>query len=424
MDEMLSAEWRAREAARLRVARLGVSVSGGLRRALERAIAICAETLHVDRVGVWLTDEPASALRCVALRDHGAFAADPSPALRIADLGAYRRALDERRVIAAQDVESEPLTAPLAHAYFLPLGIRSTLDAPIYRDGSVVGVVCHEHRGEPRRWSDADADFAISVAEMIGALLAADDLRIANEALRAAESRLGDALETNSIAAIAGGVAHDLNNLLVVLSGAAQRIERNRHAPAEVAAGCGELSAAIASAARLVRHLQLWSREDAGDFEAIGVDDAIGQMSATLRALATTDRHLLVDLGAPGARACIAPASLEQVLMNLVVNAREATRSGGLIGVSTRRTSRGEARGVTIEVVDDGPGMDEATARRVFHPFFTTKGAGEHRGIGLASAKSLLDSAGAAIDVVSAPGEGSRFRIWLAEAAPESTARA
>ncbi len=419
---MLSAEWRARESALLRVARLGVSVSGGLRRALERALAICAETLRVDRVGFWMIDEPAGALRCVALRDRGVFAPDPPASLRIADLGAYRRALEERRVIAAGDVEAEPLTAPLAHAYFLPLGIRSTLDVPIYRDGAVVGVVCHEHRGESRRWRDADADFAISVAEMVGALLAADDLRLAHEALHAAESRLGEAIDAESIAGIARGVAHDLNNLLVVLGGAALRIERNRHTPAEVTAGCGELNAAVDSAARLVRQLQLWSCEDPGECEPIGVDRAIGDMAGTLRALATTDRHLVIDLGAADAHARIAPASLEQVLMNLVVNAREATRSGGLIGLSTRRAARGDVPGVTIEVVDDGPGMDGPTARRVFHPFFTTKGDGEHRGTGLASAKSLLDAAGAAIDVVSAPGEGSRFRVWLPEAATRPAA--
>ena len=414
MDEMLSAEWRAREAARLEVARLQPSTAGGLQRALGRAAAICCETLHVDRAGIWLLDDEAHTLRCISLRDRGAAIEPPPPALRIADLGAYRRALDERRAIAAYDVEQEPLTAPLAANYFLPSGIRSTLDAPIYRDGAVIGVVCHEHRGGSRRWRDEEADFAISMGEMIGALLASDALHVASEALEQAERRLAEALETDTVAGFARGIAHDLANLLVVLLGATDRIEAKADSPREVRAACAELNAAIASATRLVKQLQLWSRDgDAGQVEALAIDAALSAMGATLRALATADRHLVLDLSAPACRAAIGATALEQAIMNLVVNAREATRSGGLIGVSTRPAARDGRPGVQIEVVDDGLGMDEQTTRRAFHPFFTTKDDGAHRGNGLASVKSLIDAANGAIELRSAPGEGSRFRIWL-----------
>ena len=101
MDDLLSEGWRRREAARLEFARLQVAAEGDLESSLARANAIASEVLHVERVGVWLFDWSANALRCISLRDRGAAQPANLPALRIADLGAYSRALRERRAVAA-----------------------------------------------------------------------------------------------------------------------------------------------------------------------------------------------------------------------------------------------------------------------------------------------------------------------------------
>ncbi len=206
-------QWVDFDHARLELARLKLSDSGTVDVLFARAVEICSRALNVDRVGVWSLDPSIPGLCCVHLLDRKEPAA-AGERLRQSDLGRYAHALMERRFIASSDVRADATMADLAAEYFAPRSIVSTLDVPLYRDGEVVGVLCHEHRGSPRVWTDEEGDFAISVADMLAHALTTSDLVAALEQLREEELARQDALRTEALGRVARGLTHDLGNSL------------------------------------------------------------------------------------------------------------------------------------------------------------------------------------------------------------------
>lgn len=401
--------WSDFERARLELARLKVSGSDSVPVLYARTVEICSRSLKVDRVGVWSLEPSLPGLRCVHLLDRQLPGAPAGTLLRHADLGRYSRALVERRYIASTDVRCDPQTADLVEEYFAPLGIVSTLDVPLYRDGEVVGVLCHEHRGEPRVWTEEEGSFAISVADMLAHALTAADLAEALETLTALEHVRQDALRAEALARVARGLAHDLGNSLQPILSQAELLMRVADDPAQVREVARSIRDLGAHAARITAGMREFARGVDAAPKEVELDALVRSSVEALRALAGVDRDFEASLGASGARVRIDPTGLERVLANLVVNAREATGVGGSIRLSTRALD-GE---VSVEVRDDGRGMDEATRSRVFEPFFTTHEEFPHRGFGLAIVAAVVHAAGGEVSVESAPGKGACFRVRL-----------
>jgi GAF domain-containing protein len=134
---------------------------------LDRLLRTAAETLEVGRVSVWLLEAEGDEIVCrdLYLADEGCHQAGQR--VRRAKNPAYFRALSEERILAAHDAASDPRTRDFAETYLRPAGITSMLDAPIWRKGELVGVLCHEHVGPARRWSQEDQEFASTVADMV-----------------------------------------------------------------------------------------------------------------------------------------------------------------------------------------------------------------------------------------------------------------
>jgi len=158
---------RAFETARLRLARMSSLGAASLASVFREITAVAADTLGVERVGIWLFVDDHRAIRCFHLYERSKLAYSEGAVIYGVDVPTYFAALLERRDVAAEDARTHPLTRELAKPYLEPLGITSMLDAPIYRDGRVCGVVCHEHVGARRRWSIEDRDFAASVADNV-----------------------------------------------------------------------------------------------------------------------------------------------------------------------------------------------------------------------------------------------------------------
>ena len=208
---------RAFEQARLRIARMRVEGGPGLRRVLQEQMEIAARTLGVERVGVWLFVNERRALRCFELYETASGQHSEGALLQAADFPSYFRALHERTSVPADDARADPNTAELRRAYLEPLGILSMLDAPIFRNGQVIGVVCHEETGEQREWTTEERDFASAMADGVA-------LRIENAARLEAESRLlaheshlAEFSKMEALGRLAAGVAHDFNNMLSVV---------------------------------------------------------------------------------------------------------------------------------------------------------------------------------------------------------------
>ncbi len=406
--DALNEQWSAREAARLRLLRLHVAEGDTLGTAMDRAMALCARTLGVDRVGVWLIRDDEQCIECVHLLD----LADPKERvgekLPIDDMGGYRAALTDRSVILVRDTFNDPTTAALVPFYLAPKAIAAMLDAPIYRDGRPIGVVCSEHRGGPRNWTDDDVTFALSMADIVSQLFAADELREAEAALHERERALTQTLAADAIGRLSRSVAHDLNNVLTLVLTAAGNLERNAEDPAIVTSTAAELRAAARDAAKLTRKLLTYA-EPTPTTSTTSLDAILGRLEPRLRQLAGDDRVFTLTRGTGPVEVALDEAQLEQLLSSLVGNARDATGPGGHVSISTQRTNRA----AIIHVDDDGEGMDELTLARAMEPFFTTRDDPARRGLGLAIVSGIIRSAGGNVEIDSRPNEGTRVRVQL-----------
>jgi two-component system, cell cycle sensor histidine kinase and response regulator CckA len=237
----------------------------------------------------------------------------------------------------------------------------------------------------------------------------------------ALEAQLREAQRLEAIGRLAGGVAHDFNNLLTVIFHAAEMVERGLPGESEVRPHVDDLRHAAQRAAGLTRQLLAFSRRQVmrpAVMQLNGVVDGLrGLLQRTLGANYLLDARL--DGALPPVR--VDPAQLEQVLVNLILNARDAMPKGGRITVRTAMAHVEEGAlhaippgtWVTLCVQDQGHGMDEETRSRCFEPFFTTKGSQEGTGLGLATVYGIMAQSGGHVAVESHPGEGACFSLYL-----------
>jgi two-component system cell cycle sensor histidine kinase/response regulator CckA len=244
------------------------------------------------------------------------------------------------------------------------------------------------------------------------------------------EAQLRQAQKMEAVGRLAGGVAHDFNNLLTVIIGS---VELLREDPANCAAAdeLQEIEKAATRAAALTHKLLAFSRKQIMQPRVINPNSVVAGMEELLRRLIGEDILLVTVLGSAVGNVLADPNQIEQVIMNLVVNARDAMRKGGRIVIETRSISVGAdfeplqpGAYVSVSVTDTGHGMDQQTAMRVFEPFFTTKEMGKGTGLGLSTVYGIVEQSGGTVTVQSAPGAGSTFRVYLpaADAAEEPKA--
>ena len=213
---------------------------------------------------------------------------------------------------------------------------------------------------------------------------------------------------------LAGGVAHDFNNLLTVILGYADLLSRygaDDHAR-EVG---GEIQKAAERAAGLTRQLLAFSRKQVLRPSVLDLNHLVRNLETMLRRLIGEDVQLTTSLHAGRLPVKADAGQLEQVLTNLVVNARDAMPRGGRLTLSTTEApvAPDGARRALLTVTDSGCGMDEKVLKRLFEPFFTTKEVGKGTGLGLAMVYGVVKQSGGRIEVESEPGRGSTFRVYL-----------
>jgi signal transduction histidine kinase len=236
--------------------------------------------------------------------------------------------------------------------------------------------------------------------------------------MREMESRLEHSQRLEAIGRLAGTVAHDFNNFLTVVIGNAQLLhsELPGTRAQELANGIVQAGERAAS---LTRQLLTFSRKQEMRLEELELDEVVQGFVPMLHALTASRARLRVVPGARAQQVRADRTQLEQVLLNLVVNARDAISGSGCIEIRTRvdRTVE-EAIGshLVLSVSDDGSGMDAATRAHIFEPFFTTKAEGVGTGLGLATVFGIVRQSGGFLRVESRPGEGSCFEVFLPQA--------
>jgi len=223
------------------------------------------------------------------------------------------------------------------------------------------------------------------------------------------EHRLAQAQRLESVGQLAGGVAHDFNNLLSVILTCVGFAERELPADHPVREDVEEIGRAAERAAALTRQLLMFSRREVARREVLDVGALVSDLERLLNRTLSERIALRIALG-PGVVPIVADrAQLEQVLVNLAVNARDAMPDGGTLSIAVAGTDDG----VRITVADDGIGMTADVREHAFEPFFTTKAAGEGTGLGLASVHGIVTDSSGTVDIDSAPGRGTAVTIVL-----------
>ena len=231
------------------------------------------------------------------------------------------------------------------------------------------------------------------------------------QALRESEAQLRQSQKLEAVGTLAGGIAHDFNNMLTIISGFTQIAISTLGRDHPVAEDLKNVSDAATSAAGLTRQLLAFSRKQILQPRVLDLDDVVTGMEGMVRRLIGPQITLVVR-SAGATRIKADPGQLEQVLLNLAVNARDAMSHGGTLTIETTLTHCPDGRQfVALRVRDTGVGMSDDVRERIFEPFFTTKEVGKGTGLGLSTVYGIVAQSGATIDVESAPGAGTTFTV-------------
>ncbi|HYJ46876.1 MAG TPA: response regulator, partial [Pyrinomonadaceae bacterium] len=243
----------------------------------------------------------------------------------------------------------------------------------------------------------------------------------AEEALRISEEQLRQAQKMEAIGQLAGGIAHDFNNLLTTISGYCQLSLRRLKQGEPLHRNIEEIMKAGERAALLTRQLLAFSRRQILQPRVLNLNSLVTDLSKRLRSLIPENIEFITVLGPEAGQLNADPSQIEQVLMNLVVNAGEAMPHGGKLVIETASVDPEEVVGgkfvsgphVMLIISDTGCGMDAETQERIFEPFFTTKKGNKGTGLGLATVYGIIKQSGGAVRVESEVGRGTTFKIYL-----------
>ena len=246
----------------------------------------------------------------------------------------------------------------------------------------------------------------------------------AEDALRKSEEQLRQSQKMEAVGRLAGGVAHDFNNLLTAINGYSELMARSLTEQDPLQSTIGEIRRAGERAASLTRQLLTFSRRQVLASRILDLNQVVGEIRTMLSRLIGEDIHLVTLADPAHAKVKADPGQMEQVILNLALNARDAMPTGGTLTIEAvhARLDKGDpglyfpvepGRYVRLTVSDTGIGMDDNVKGHLFEPFFTTKPQGQGTGLGLSTVYGIVKQAGGNISVRSEPGLGTAFVIYL-----------
>ncbi len=393
------------------LARLATVLARGLP-LVECLFEVCREVvdvLDVERASVWRFDEGAMAMHCLTINARSG-RGPGEMTLPLERHPTYLGTLRNARVVAIEDVGAHPEIEAVARAVGLADNTAG-LSAPCRVAGQLVGVLQIAYTRGPRAWTADEKLFAASVSDCVSLALESEQRRREQELRTALEADLRQRQRMDSIGMLAGGIAHDFNNLLVPICGNAELLTESldpSHPDRELV---DEILQAGCSARDLVGQLLAFSRKQVLQLRTVDLAEEARKTSRLL--LRALPENVKLELDLEGELLVNAdPGQLQQVIINLVINARDAMPAGGKIRIVGRRNARPLPH-VALAVEDTGTGMDDDTLAKIFEPFFTTKALGRGTGLGLSTSYGIVEQHGGSLAATSEVGRGSRFEISL-----------
>jgi PAS domain S-box-containing protein len=376
---------------------------------------VVATTLEVARVGVWRHDDRGTSTRCQDLFEWPQIRHSSGVEFSEESCPVFFRSLAEADVIAAHDAPSDPRTSELAGPYLTAHEITSMMSVPIHSQGSTVGVLSCMHKGTPRRWTPDEQTFALAVANLLSAIIA----QVERQRL---EQQLRQAQKLEAIGQLAGGVAHDFNNILTVILGRAEDASLDARLPDDLRDAIADISQNAERATGLTRQLLAFSRRQTIQVTDVDMNAVVGNLTRMLDRILGEDVVVEFTYAARPVHVRADRGMIEQVLLNLAVNARDAMPLGGHLAIETSVVeglgeSAGPARPpgtwVCLQVTDTGSGIATEHLAHIFEPFFTTKDVGKGTGLGLATTYGIVQQHGGWIEVDSQVDRGTTFRVFF-----------
>jgi len=311
------------------------------------------------------------------------------------------------------------------------VGLHGACAFPIRFRSEILGVV--EFLSRSIREPDPDLlAMMLTIGSQIGQFI---ERKRVEKALVESEEQLRQSQKLEAIGQLAGGVAHDFNNLLTAINGYSALARRRVGDDHPISSYLEEISKAGDRASNLTRQLLAFGRKQLLQPLALNLNDVVGDMIKLLKRLIGEDVQLITRPGTDLKQIKADPGQLEQVLVNLVVNARDAMPQGGTVTIETANTKLDGAYaaahvGVTpgnyvmLAISDTGTGMDHETQARIFEPFFTTKEKGKGTGLGLSTVYGIVKQSGGNVWVYSELGKGTTFKVYLPQVEEEVSALA
>ncbi|MDI7259689.1 MAG: PAS domain S-box protein [Thermodesulfobacteriota bacterium] len=325
-----------------------------------------------------------------------------------------------------KDIKKVIATLPNLLPYF-QAGTRSMMSVPLFSKDQIIGVL-HIRSFKPNAYSERDLRLTERVGHQIAGAIA--NAQLFTERMRAEESKtfieeqLRQSQKMEAVGQLAGGIAHDFNNLLTVIKGYCQLSILDIKENDPLKGNIEEIQKASERAADLTRQLLAFSRRQILDLKVVSLNTIIQDLDKMLHRILGEDIELVYVLGENLGKVKTDPGQIEQVIMNLAVNARDAMPSGGKLTIETLNMELSEAYAQThmvvtpghyvmLSVSDSGAGMTPEVRERIFEPFFTTKEKGKGTGLGLSTVYGIVKQSSGNIWVYSELGKGTTFKIYL-----------
>jgi PAS domain S-box-containing protein len=412
----------------LALSKIKIDEVGDLKTTLETATRAVAHHLDVARVSVWRFSDDHSKIKCIELYESGRQQPDAGMEFYSTDWPSYFEVLTRERTLAVSDARTDPRTREFVDSYLRPLNITSVLDSQIRAGGKAVGVFSIEHIGTLRQWTIDEQTFVASIADMVALSIEESELKKINRERKKLEAQIQRVEKMEVIGTLAGGVAHDLNNILSGLVGYPELLlmdlPENSHLrkPLMTIQKSGEKASAI------VQDLLTLTRRGVAVSEVVNLNHIVADYLES-------PEHEKVAFYNPGVRIesdpgidlpniIGSPVHLSKTVMNIVVNASEAMPLGGKIRISTTNQyldtpidgydhiDQGDY--VVLAVSDTGTGISPQDKERIFEPFYTKKVMGKSgTGLGMAVVWGTVKDHRGYIDVQSVEGQGTTFRLYF-----------